>query len=305
MVDRCSLAPKDAFDHTPFSLNGDLQPVFATRLGALFKGDCVELLPHIRDGSIDTVFADPPFNLGKEYGGSVNDRRKEDEYLKWCCKWIDECVRVLKPGGAFFLYLLPEWSSPLGYHLKTIGMHFRNTIVIGNKSRLPIPGRLYPARYDLLYYTKGKPKTFGRIRTPIEICRHCGRELKDYGGHRHAMNVNGVNLTDVWTDISPVRHRKFKSPRRKANALSTKILDRVVDMSTVEGELVLDPFGGSGTTYAVCERKKRHWLGIEIEIESTDDIIERLSSTDLHFHRNDDYVESTSGTGSNGCRAGP
>ena len=63
------------------------------------------------------------------------------------------------------------------------------------------------------------------------------------------MNEQGVNLMDVWTDVPPVRHGKFKSSKRKANAVSTKILDRVVEMTTREGELVLDPFGGSGTTY--------------------------------------------------------
>ena len=62
------------------------------------------------------------------------------------------------------------------------------------------------------------------------------------------MNPNGVNLKDVWTDIPPVRHRNFKSDQRTANALSTKLLERVIEMSTVAGDLVLDPFGGSGTT---------------------------------------------------------
>lgn len=282
-------APSGTFDLSPFSNNGDLIPVFTTPLGALFKGECTALLPHVRDECIDTVFADPPFNLGKEYGGKVNDSRAEHEYLEWCHRWIKECVRVLKPGGAFFLYNLPKWNIPLGHYLGTQGMEFRHWIAISIKLLLPIPGRLYPAHYSLLYYTKGKPKTFRKIRTPIETCRHCGGEIKDYGGHRDAMNDKGVNLMDVWTDIAPLRHWKFKSKKRKANALSTKLLDRVIEMSTVEGDTVLDPFGGSGTTFAVCERKERKWLGIEIE--ATDVIIERLSEGDLHHHKNDDVID--------------
>ena len=282
-------APDGGFDLAPFGVNCDLKPVFTTELGALFRGDCTELLSHIRDECIDTVFADPPFNLGKEYGARVNDLRKDDEYIQWCHRWIAECVRTLKPGGAFFLYNIPRWNIELGHHLNTLGMQFRHWITVSLKFGLPIPGRLYPAHYSLLYYCKGRSKTFRRIRTPIETCRHCGGEVRDYGGHRGAMNELGVNLMDVWTDIPPVRHWKFKSPMRKANALSTRILDRVVEMSTVEGEVVLDPFGGSGTTFAVCERKRRRWLGMEIE--SIDVIIERLSGTDLHSHRNDDYVE--------------
>ena len=103
------------------------------------------------------------------------------------------------------------------------------------------------------------------------------------------MNPKGVNLKDVWTDIPPVRHRKFKSKNRKANALSTKILDRVIETTTVPGDLVLDPFGGSGTTYMVCERKRRKWLGIEIDFAK--DIISRLEDGEIHAHRNNDYVE--------------
>ena len=104
------------------------------------------------------------------------------------------------------------------------------------------------------------------------------------------MNPEGVNLKDVWTDIPPVRHWKFKSKDRKANALSTKILDRVVEMSTLPDELVLDPFGGSGTTFAVCEKKGREWIGAEIDFGP--EIIDRLESGEIHQHRNDDRVTS-------------
>lgn len=281
---------KGAFDWQPFVKEEQrVSPAFTTALGALFKGDCIEVLPALSDSSVDTVFADPPFNLGKEYGSTVDDNRETEEYLEWCHNWIDECIRVLKPGGAFFLYNIPKWNLPLGHHLMQQGMHFRHWITINIKLSLPIPGRLYPSHYSLLYFSKGKHKTFRNIRTPIETCRHCGKEIKDYGGHRQAMNPKGVNLTDVWNDIPPVRHWKFKSKKRKANALSTKILDRAVEMSTCPTNVVLDPFGGSGTTFDVCERKNRNWIGIEIE--STDVIIERLTHRDVGYHANDDYVD--------------
>ena len=162
------------------------------------------VLPYIKDAVVDTVFADPPFNLGKEYGENCNDLKPDDEYLIWCKAWIAECVRTLKPGGAFFLYNLPKWNVLLGVHLAELGMAFRHWIAVEISACLPIPGRLHPSHYSLLYYTKGKPKTFRRIRTPIQTCRHCGGEVKDYGGHRGAMNPKGVNLKDVWTDIPPV-----------------------------------------------------------------------------------------------------
>jgi len=263
---------------------------FSTPCGVLYRGDLLKLLPHVRNDSIDTVFADPPFNLSKVYGTRVNDNLSNGEYISWCKEWIDQCIRVVRPGGAIFIYNLPKWNIILGSYLTESGMVFRHWIAVNIKLSLPIPGRLYPSHYSLLYFTKGKPKTFKKIRTPIEICRHCGKELKDYGGHRGAMNPNGVNLTDVWNDITPVRHWKFKSRKRTANQLSTKLLERVVQMSTRECDIVLDPFGGSGTTYDVCERLDRHWIGMEIE--SCDVIIERLQTEGLSAHHSADYVES-------------
>ena len=263
--------------------------VYSTQMGVLYKGDIRDLLPYIRSESIDTVFADPPFNLSKIYGIRVNDNRSDEEYLSWCRNWLDECIRVVRPGGAIFIYNLPKWNIILGNHLIEAGMMFRHWIAVNIKLSLPIPGRLYPSHYSLLYFTKGNPKTFRKIRTPIEICRHCGKELKDYGGHRGAMNPDGVNLTDVWNDITPVRHWKFKSRKRSANQLSTKLIERVVQISTNECDIVMDPFGGSGTTYDVCERLERHWIGMEIE--DCDVIIDRLQTKDLSPHRSEDYVE--------------
>ena len=263
--------------------------VYKTSLGVLYEGDCMKLLPFIYNETIDTIFADPPFNLAKEYGLKVNDSRSNKDYIEWCKKWIIECMRILKPGGAFFLYNLPKWNVILGNYLVESCLDFRHWITINIKLSLPISGRLYPSHYSLLYFSKGNPNTFSRIRTPIERCRHCGGEIKDYGGHRSAMNPKGVNLTDVWNDITPVRHWKFKSRKRTVNQLSTKILERVINMSTRSGDVVLDPFGGSGTTYDVCERLNRHWIGIEIE--SCDVIIERLQAGTLQPHKSEDYVE--------------
>lgn len=263
-------------------------PVFQTDLGRLYEADCMEILPSLEDASIDTIFADPPFNLRKSYGKRSSDDLQETEYLNWCYSWIAECERLLKPGGSMFLYNLPKWNYRLASYMSDIGLSFRHWIAIEHKSSLPIQGRLYPAHYSLLYFSKGKPTRFHRIRTPIETCRHCGKEVRDYGGHRNAMNPNGVTLKDVWTDIPPVRHRKFKPQKRGANALSTKLLDRVIEMSTVPGDLVLDPFGGSGTTFAVCEARHRRWIGVELEHPQA--IIDRLSG-ETHHHRNDDFVE--------------
>lgn len=265
-----------------------LTPVYKSALGSLYQGDCLEVLRTIENSSVDTVFADPPFNLNKMYGQSADDNLTESAYLAWCSHWIAECSRILKKGGSFFLYNLPKWNFHLALMMQSEGLDFRHWIAVEQKNCLPIQGRLYPAHYSLLYFTKGRPNTFNKIRTPIETCRHCDGEIRDYGGHRKAMHPNGVNLKDVWTDIPPVRHKKFKPSGRTENALSTKLLDRVIQMSTMPGDLVFDPFGGSGTTFAVCEKLGRRWVGSELEDVSP--ILLRLANHVDH-HRNDDFVE--------------
>ncbi|HEY6139813.1 MAG TPA: site-specific DNA-methyltransferase [Thermoanaerobaculia bacterium] len=239
-----------------------MEIVFETARGKLYRGDCINLLSTVERASVDLVFADPPFNLGKDYGKSISDDRADDEYLAWCRSWIASCVSTLKEGGAFYLYNLPKWNVELGHFLREEGMTFRHWIAIDIKMSLPIPGRLYPSHYSLLYYTKGKPARFNRPRVPIPACRHCGRDIKDYGGHRNKLHPDGLNLTDVWTDIAPVRHASTK--RRGANELSPKLLERVLTISSNEDDLVLDPFGGSGTTYFVAEQMKRRWVGVEL-----------------------------------------
>lgn len=249
-----------------------MKSIFSSSHGTLFQGDCLELLRTMPIDSIDVVFADPPFNLGKDYGKGIDDKRGSSEYLAWCSEWILECARVLRPGGTFWLYNLPKWNVELGHILNEAGLTFRHWIAIDIKMSLPVPGRLYPSHYSLLYYTKGRPKTFVRPRTPIALCRHCGGDVKDYGGHRNKLNPEGINLTDVWLDICPVRHKSAK--RRGANELSEKFLERVLTISSQEGDVIFDPFGGSGTTYAVAEDMHRKWIGIELgEVEP---IIARL-----------------------------
>jgi len=193
-----------------------LTPAFSTTHGAVYKADCIDLLGAIRDESIDTVFADPPFNLSKDYGnGKEKDNLDRGDYLKWCYRWMDECIRVVKPGGAIFVYNLPQWAFHVAAHLERQGMTFRHWIAVSMKGTFPRGRKLYPAHYALLYFTKGDPKTFNHVRLPIPKCRHCKKDVKDYGGHRKYLNPLGINLTDFWDDTAPARHRKFKARWRQ------------------------------------------------------------------------------------------
>jgi len=250
---------------------------FSTNLGKLYQGDCLELLKKMDDESVDLVFADPPFNLGKLYPSKMDDNISENKYIKWSQEWLFECTRILKPGGSLFVWNIPKWNTVYSAYLNQL-LTFRHWIATDIKYSLPISGRLYPSHYSLLYYCKGpKPKVFSPDRLMMETCKSCFKEQKDYGGYKSKMNPKGINMTDVWYDIPPVRHNKFKG-RKGSNELSLKLLDRIIEISTIPGDVVFDPFGGAGTTYIAAEIKNRKWIGIELG--PVNDIINRFDKLD-------------------------
>ncbi|MFZ0500436.1 MAG: site-specific DNA-methyltransferase [Steroidobacteraceae bacterium] len=264
-------------------------PILETPLGRLYEADCLKILAGLQPNSVDLAFADPPFNLGKKYSSNIDDSRAEHEYLDWCRAWLDGIVQALKPGGSLFLWNIPKWNLQLGAYLNE-KLTFRHWITVDIKYSLPIPKRLYPSHYALLYFVKGKkPAIFHPDRIPVPCCRHCGGELRDYGGYKDKMNPRGVNLSDVWTDIPPVRHAKYK--KRDANALALKLMDRVLSIASDPGSVVLDPFGGSGTTYVAAELTGRSWIGAELHCKTILDRFENLDDdrdhlTEIHVNKN-------------------
>jgi site-specific DNA-methyltransferase (adenine-specific) len=254
-----------------------ISPVFYSGNGMLYNDDCIKVMQGLKEEMIDLIFADPPFNLNKFYLSGINDSLSESDYLIWCERWIDECIRILKTGGTFYLWNLPKWNSYLADYLNK-RLIFKHWIATDIKFTLPISGRLYPSHYSLIMYTKGpRANTFHPDRLPMEICNNCYKEIKDYGGYKDKMNPKGINLSDVWYDIPPVRHKKYKA-REEANELSVKLMDRIIEMSSNPGDLVFDPFGGSGTTYIVAEMKERKWIGTELG--PVKGIIERFDRMD-------------------------
>jgi site-specific DNA-methyltransferase (adenine-specific) len=239
-----------------------MRPFITTQHGALYEADCLDFMRLLRAQTVDCLFADPPFNLGKDYKNGFSDKLSDAAYFRWCRQWIEEGARLLTPGGAFFLYALPElairFAAILNEHLK-----FRHWIALSMKGTYRRGNRLYPAHYALLYYTKGEPRVFNEVRLPIPTCRHCGGEIRDYGGHRDKMNPKGVNLTDFWDDTSPNRHAKFKV-RPGVNELKLVIPQRAIEISSEAGDVVFDPFGGGGATFQAAEMLHRNWIGSEL-----------------------------------------
>ena len=243
--------------------------------GYLAHADALSFSRSLRADIADIVFLDPPFNLGKDYGvARWLESGDADTYEFYMEKLIREMVRILKPGGAFFLYHLPYWASRLSHGLLE-RLQFRHWIAIAMKNGFVRGDNLYPAHYALLYYTKGKPARFTRPKLKPQVCRHCDKPVKDYGGYAGIIEQKGINLSDFWDDLSPVRHKSRK--HRAANQLPPALTDRIVAIAGAPGGLLVDPFVGTGTSLLSALRGGMCFVGNEMSRRSLKVCFSRIS----------------------------
>lgn len=238
-------------------------PVHETSRGDIACCDALDFLRCLRTKCADIVFLDPPFNLGKQYGksNSKRDQLGEREYVRYILSIIDESIRVLKDGAALYMYHIPRMACRFSSYMSDY-LEFRHWIAIAMKNGFVRPKHLYPAHYALLYFTKGKPKNFTRPKIPLQRCRSCGETVKDYGGYKRYVK-DGVNLSDVWDDLSPVRHGSKKS--REANEMASEIPERALAISGRPRGLLVDPFAGSGTALLAAIRQGMHFAACDRE----------------------------------------
>lgn len=230
-------------------------------INRIIIGDCVEVLKTIPDNSVDMTFADPPFNLQKKYNG-YKDSLEFKDYLDWCDVWIKEMVRVTKPTGSIFVHNIPKWLTFYATRLNEYAS-FKHWIA-WNAPTAPMGKSLQPAHYGILYYVKEtkKAKVF-EIRMPHERDRKSNYLRKDYGGKKAGLHPFGPLISDVWTDIHRIKHSKYRNDH--PCQLPIPLLERLMLMTTDEGDIVLDPFVGTGTTSVAAKKLGRRYIGIELD----------------------------------------
>lgn len=244
------------------------------RTGTLTRLDALNFMASIRDSVADVVFIDPPFGLRKDYGiRSELETSDATAYELYMGDVLQEAVRVLRPGGALFLYHIPGWALRLGSALQD-RLELRHWIAIAMKNGFVRGRRLYPAHYALLYFTKGRPARFKRPKLEPKVCRHCGKLVRDYGGYRKIIEAKGINLSDFWDDLSPVRHADRK--HRAANQLPLELTDRVLRIAGRRHGLMVDPFVGSGTSLVSAVRANMHFVGNDLAAANINICIERI-----------------------------
>jgi len=242
--------------------------------GSIVCGDATEFLRRLPSDCARVVFLDPPFNLGKQYDKSKKlDHRPEKEYRQWLTEVTSEAARVLEPGGSLFLYHIPLWAMRVGDSLDGT-LTFRQWIAVSMKNGFVRANRLYPAHYALLMFAKGTIKKFVRPKIAPQECRTCGELVKDYGGYQPIIRRKGINLSDIWDDLSPVRHANRK--HRTANELPELLFHRILRMVGGRGSLYVDPFAGSGSGVLAAVQRGMRFAACDLVPDNCSLIARRL-----------------------------
>lgn len=239
----------------------------------LIKGDCLEELAKIPDNSVDFIFADPPYNLQKQYR-DYSDDLDISEYFKWCDSWLQELGRVLRPQRSLAILNIPLWAIRHFLQLET-DLQFQNWIA-WDALAFPVR-RIMPAHYAILCFSKGKSRPLpGLIGTSGQATNlsaplafdplnpmadgYCLRS--DCVKRRQAEGIGDRGMmTDLWSDIHRLKHnsRRVDHPTQ----LPPHLMYRLISAFTEPGEMVLDCFNGAGTTTLAAHQLGRRYIGIE------------------------------------------
>lgn len=242
------------------------------------------LSERIPDASVDLVFADPPYNLGKRFGQSRDVWESEEAYVAWCYGWLELCIRKLRPTGALYVMTSTQAMPYLDLFLRNrmtvlsrIVWHYDSSGVQARKRF----GSLYE---PILYCVKdARNYTFRAEEIQVEARTGAVRGLVDHRRAEARPYRRSKVPGNVWT-FSRVRYRMAQyedHPTQKPEAL----LERMVRASTDPGDTVLDPFAGTFTAAAVAKRLGRRSVSIEKEREYVRIGLRRLGlATELDGH---------------------
>ncbi len=241
-----------------------------------YNGDCFDCLKDIKDESVDLIFADPPYNIGKKFGDFVDSWPSDKHYVDWCCRWLELCIQKLKPNGSLYVMTSTQampyidiWLREQMFVLSRIVWHYDSSGVQAKKYF----GSLYE---PIIFCVKNaKNYTFNATDIKIEAKTGAKRKLIDYRKPTPTPYNTSKVPGNTWY-IPRVRYRMpeyEEHPSQKPEAL----LERIIRASSNHGDVVLDPFAGTFTTCAVSQRLGRETIGIEMQLNYFKVGLRRLS----------------------------
>lgn len=233
----------------------------------IINGDAVDVLQNqIADNSVDLIFADPPYNIGKDFCGLKDKWKSEEEYLDWCYQWINLCINKLKDNGSLYIMTSTQFMPFFDLFIRK-RMTILSRLVWYYDSSGVQAKNYYGSMYEpILFCVKNKNNyTFNSQDILIEAKTGAKRKLIDYRKNPPQVYSSEKVPGNVW-EFARVRYRMDEyenHPTQKPIAL----LERVIKASSNKGDLVLDPFSGSFTTSYVAQKLGRRSIGIELQEE--------------------------------------
>jgi site-specific DNA-methyltransferase (adenine-specific) len=221
------------------------------------------------EGAVNLAFADPPYNIGYVYD-KYNDNRPDDEYVGWCEQWMDACKRALTPDGSFFIAIGDDFAADVRILGRKLGLHLRNWIIWHYTFGQNMRAKFSRAHTHIFYFTKD-PKcfTFNDKALRFPSARHT--EYQDLRA-----SPLGRLPDDVWDEFPRVCGTFKERDGFHGCQLPEAMLMRIVLAASNPGDVVLDPFVGSGTTAAAAKRLGRRYVGIDISEKYAQRTRERL-----------------------------
>jgi site-specific DNA-methyltransferase (adenine-specific) len=244
-------------------------------LNRVFCEDALHGLARIPDASIDLLIADPPYNLGKDYGND-SDKLDADAYLRWTAQWVDAALPKLKENGSLYIFLTWRYSPEIFVLLKQ-RMTMINEIIWDR--RVPSMGgstRSYSSVHDTIGFfvrQKGYYFDLDAIRIPYDAATKKARSRSIFVGAKWL--ELGYNPKDLWS-VSRL-HREHPERAEHPTQKPLEIVERMIKASCPPGGVVLDPFMGSGTTAVAARRCGRHFTGFELNPEYCEVLESRLA----------------------------
>jgi len=253
-----------------------------SEVGEVIQGNCLEELSNMEASSVDLVVADPPYNLshGNNMGWEDKNWNKVDEdwdsftvddYMSFTQNWLKECKRVLKDGGGIFTFGTYHNIGFVNVVLQHLSMDILNEIVWYKRNAFPnlSTTRLTASHEDILWAYKGDDKNY----------TFNYEWMKGTNWEHDSFDKNDTQVRTVWNiptnkDESETKHGDH--PTQKP----LSVIDRIVKMGSNEGDVVLDPFAGSGTTLVSAKKNNRKYIGIEKEGDYVEICERRLNAVE-------------------------
>lgn len=258
---------------------------------ALYNRDCVAGMKKLDDGVVDLAFADPPFNIGYDYD-VYHDKLESRRYLDWSHLWTAEVARVLKPNGTFWLAIGDEYAAELKVMLQESHRLVSRSWVVWYYTFGVNCTNKFSRSHAHLFYMVKDPEAFTFNADDPAVRVPSARELV-YGDKR--ANPKGRLPDDTWIlrpqdvpDGFAPHENTWYFPRVCGTfkertgwhgcQMPEQLLGRIIRATSNEGDLVLDPFAGSGTTLAVAKKLKRHYVGFELSEQYAAQVRKRLAA---------------------------